>query len=97
MVQGSLPPIFGRDWQPKSHLKFATLLDVETAKAEVMRFVIQRHDGLIALASNIWDHVISKDVKSFDGNSWHEFSKKYVIALGKGQIPNLVHLDLGQP
>lgn len=86
MVQGSLPPIFGKDWQPKSHLKFQTLLDVNSAKAEVMRFVIQRHDGMIALAGNIWDHVIGKDVKSFDGPSWHEFSKKYVIALNKGLI-----------
>ena len=74
-------------WQrlaTKSHLKFTTLLDVNSAKAEVMRFVIQRHDGMIALAANIWDHVISKDVKSFDGTSWHEFGKKYVTALGKG-------------
>ena len=86
MVQGSLPPIFGKDWQPKSHLKFTTLLDVKSAKAEVMRFVIQRHDGMIALAANIWDHVISKDVKSFDGTSWHEFGKKYVTALGKGLV-----------
>ena len=84
MVQGSLPPIFGVDWQAESPLEFANSLDVQSAKSEVMRFVIQRHHGLLALTTNIWNHIIDKDLKVFDGLSWHDFSKSFIRALGKG-------------
>ena len=40
--------------------------------------------ALLALTTNIWNHIIDKDLKVFDGLSWHDFSKSFIRALGKG-------------
>ena len=47
MEQGDLPVIHGADWRPQAPLEFIQQLHADTARSEVLRFVTQRHDGVL--------------------------------------------------
>ena len=83
MAQGDLPEIFGSDWEPKETLDFIQPLLQSAAKREVMLFVAQKHDGRIALISDVWDHLISNEPKQFEGPSWHKFCTRFIHAVSK--------------
>ena len=72
MVQGELPTIRGKDWSPKSPIEFSNPLPADAAKAEVLRYTAERHDGHLQLVGAVWDYVINSET-SFDGKEWFEF------------------------
>jgi len=84
MTQGELPDIFGANWRPEEALNFTQPLDLTTAKAEVLRFIGQRHDAHLFLVANVWDHLTTDLAEPFDGDTWHAFSERFVDGLQRG-------------
>ena len=83
MTQGQMPPIRGKNWRPDSPLDFVNSLPADAAKSELLRFAAERHDGHLQLIAAVWDFV-HRDEQSFDGEQWHEFSNRFIDALGQG-------------
>ena len=83
MTQGQMPPIRGKNWRPDSPLDFVNSLPADAAKSELLRFAAERHDGHLQLIAAVWDFV-HRDEQSFDGEQWHEFSSRFIDALGQG-------------
>ena len=83
MTQGQMPPIRGKNWRPDSPLHFVNSLPADAAKSELLRFAAERHDGHLQLIAAVWDFV-HRDEQSFDGEQWHEFSNRFIDALGQG-------------
>ena len=77
--QSDLPTIWGAGWEPSSALDFPTPLSSSSARAELLRFVVERHDGHLGAAASSWDELGAPE--SFGGEAFHEFSKRYVSAL----------------
>ena len=73
-----LPNMWGEDWIPTEPLDLEIDINAEIAKTELLRYVIERHDGHLQLVSNAWDQTISKKTNSFNGESWHRFSIELV-------------------
>jgi len=84
MTQGAQPMIHGAEWTPSEALTFTQPLLFDAARAEVMRFFAERHEGHVFLAANIWDHLDVDGQHSFDGDSWHTFSQRFVDAFKRG-------------
>jgi len=84
MKQGELPDIFGANWRPDEALNFTQPLDLTTAKAEVLRFIGQRHDAHLFLVANVWDHLTADLAEPFNGDTWHAFSERFVDGLQRG-------------
>lgn len=93
MVQGQRPTIYGEDWAPTAPVTFQHPLPVDAARTEIFRYIAERHDGKLQLIASIWDHVI-RDVSSFDGDSWHEFSTDLVDAVQRGMRARAKIVDL---
>ena len=83
MTQGQMPPIRGKNWRPDSPLGFLNSLPADAAKSELLRFAAERHDGHLQLVAAVWDFV-HREEQSFDGEQWHEFSNRFIDALGQG-------------
>ena len=83
MTQGQMPPIRGKNWRPDSPIDFVNSLPADAAKSELLRFAAERHDGHLQLIAAVWDFV-HRDEQSFDGEQWHEFSNRFIDALGQG-------------
>ena len=83
MTQGQIPPIRGKNWRPDSPLHFVNSLPADAAKSELLRFAAERHDGHLQLIAAVWDFV-HRDEQSFNGEQWHEFSNRFIDALGQG-------------
>lgn len=80
-----LPNMWGEDWIPTEPLDLEMDINAKIAKVELLRYVIERHDGHLQLVSNAWDQIISnKKVKSFNGESWHHFSIELVKLIQEG-------------
>jgi 2-oxoisovalerate dehydrogenase E1 component len=84
MTQGELPDIFGANWRPEEALNFTQPLDLTTAKAEVLRFIGQRHDAHLFLVANVWDHLTADLAEPLNGDTWHAFSERFVDGLQRG-------------
>jgi 2-oxoisovalerate dehydrogenase E1 component len=84
MTQGELPDIFGANWRPEEALNFTQPLDLTTAKAEVLRFIGQRHDAHLFLVANVWDHLTADLAEPLNGDAWHAFSERFVDGLQRG-------------
>ena len=82
MSQGSLPTIRGANWQVGEALQFNNSLPVDAARDELIRFIVERHDGYLEFVSTVWDQVV-RDETSFDGEDWHLFSDRLIDALGR--------------
>ncbi len=84
MKQGAQPIIHGEEWIPEAALTFTQPLLIDAAREEVMRFFTERHEGHVFLAANIWDHLNVDGQTSFDGESWHTFSERFIDAFRRG-------------
>ena len=73
--QQDYPPLWGAGWRPNEPLKFSSSLPQETARSELMRFLIERHDGYVEAAFESWNSLNPPD--RFNGNSFHEFSESF--------------------
>ena len=73
--QQDLPPLWGGGWRPKRPLEFSSPLPQETARSELMRFLVERHDGHIESAFECWNSL--NPPERFDGTSFHEFSESF--------------------
>ena len=95
MTQGQLPTIRGKEWAPSSMLEFVNPLPADAAKNELLRFTAERHDGHLQLVAAVWDFV-HRDEKSYDGESWHDFSNRFTDALRQGLSGRLKVKGLGE-
>ena len=73
--QQDLPPLWGGGWRPKRPLEFSSPLPQETARSELMRFLVERHDGHIESAFECWNSL--NPPERFNGTSFHEFSESF--------------------
>ena len=79
MAQGDLPRIHGSGWKPSAPLTFVAPLVADAARAELLRFIAERHEGLLPVAVDAWaSSVDGADV--FDGPAWHAFSETFMEA-----------------
>ena len=74
MAQGDLPPIRGASWRPDAELNFVASLPSAAARAEVLRFVGERHPGHLLLVAEAWAEAVNK-ATSFDGPAWASFTE----------------------
>ena len=75
MTQGSLPPIHGIDWSPSKALEFTLDLPASTASQEILRFILERHDGHYDLMRTLLEQTPADKV--FDGEGWHDWCKVF--------------------
>lgn len=81
MGEQSQPPlIWGENWKPQIHLEFDSPLIVADARSMMLAEVAQQHDGQLRVFAFIWDE-ITKNVESWDGETWHEFSEEFVAKI----------------
>ena len=74
-----LPNMWGEDWVPTKPLDLVIEINAKIAKIELLRFIVERHDGHLQLISSAWEQVVSKrKTTTFDGDSWHKFSIELV-------------------
>jgi hypothetical protein len=70
-----LPNMWGEDWIPTEPLDLVMEINAKVAKIELLRFIVERHDGHLQLVSSAWEQISSKKkVNTFNGKSWHNFS-----------------------
>jgi len=96
LTQGNLPEIRGIDWQPSAPLKFIRPIPQAAARAEVLRFVSERHDGHLQLVAAVWSHVADDGVSEYDGDSWHSFSQRMIDAIDRGLGARMQVADLDE-
>ena len=77
--QSDLPVIWGAGWEPASAVEFPRPLRSSEVRSELLRFLAERHDGHLIAAASCWDGMNVPG--SFDGKSFHEFSREYVKEL----------------
>ncbi len=77
--QSDLPVIWGAGWEPASAVEFPRPLRPSEVRSELLRFLAERHDGHLIAAASCWDRMSVPG--SFDGESFHEFSREYVKEL----------------
>ena len=92
MAQGDLPRIHGSGWKPSGPLNFTTPLLADAARAELLRFMAERHQGLIPVAVEAWDASVD-GAEVFDGASWHAFSEAFIDAFALRAAEQAGHLD----
>ena len=90
--QSDLSVIWGAGWEPAPALKFSKPLQSEAARAELLRFFAERHDGHLVAAATCWDGMGAPD--SFEGESFHRFSKEFVGAFGDSLLDRLLSPEL---
>ena len=78
-----LPNMWGEGWNPKP-LDLVININSKVAKIEVLRYILERHNGHLNLVSSAWDKIMSKNHSSvFNGDSWHKFSNELVELCSK--------------
>ena len=74
-----LPNMWGENWVPAEPLNLVFEIDAKIAKIELLRFIVERHDGHLQLISSAWEQITSKrNYDGFNGESWHKFSIELV-------------------
>ena len=92
-----LPNMWGEGWNPPKPLELVININSKIAKIEVLRYIIERHNGHLNLVSSAWDKIISKNnVSSFSGDSWHEFSNELVELCSKLIKKQIDALDIDE-
>ena len=79
--QQDLPPLWGAGWRPKAPLDFSSTLPQETARSELMRFLVERHDGHVESGFECWNSL--NPPERFNGNSFHEFCESFCDSFEK--------------
>lgn len=98
MAQGDLPRIHGSGWKPSGPLSFVAPLLADAARAELLRFMAERHQGLLPLAADAWASTVD-GIEVFDGASWHTFSESFLEAFAlraAGQAEPLEGVDAAE-
>ncbi|MAI09707.1 MAG: hypothetical protein CMA08_03880 [Euryarchaeota archaeon] len=98
MAQGDLPRIHGSGWKPSGPLSFVAPLLADAARAELLRFMAERHQGLLPLAADAWASSVD-GIEVFDGASWHTFSESFLEAFAlraAGQAEPLEGVDAAE-
>lgn len=98
MAQGDLPRIHGSGWKPSGPLSFVAPLLADAARAELLRFMAERHQGLLPLAADAWASTVD-GIEVFDGASWHTFSEAFLEAFAlraAGQAEPLEGVDAAE-
>nr|MCS5529379.1 hypothetical protein [Candidatus Poseidoniales archaeon] len=90
--QSDLPVIWGAGWEPAGAVDFSIPLQSSAARAELLRFLAERHDGHLVAAASCWDGMSVPN--SFDGRSFHDFSRQYVKELGDSLQDRLLNPSL---
>ena len=80
--QSDLPVIWGAGWEPAGAVDFSLPLQSSAARAELLRFLAERHDGHLVAAASCWDGMSVP--KSFDGRSFHDLKR---VRQGAGRLP----------
>jgi len=80
-TQQDLPPLWGADWMPTSPLIFSHKINSKEVRKELIRFVIERHDGYVEEITECWDLLNAS--KSFTGDTYHEFCQNFNNELSK--------------
>ncbi len=80
-AQQDLPPLWGADWLPTSPLIFSQKINSKEVRNELIRFVIERHDGYVEVITECWDLLNAS--KSFTGENYHEFCQNFNYELSK--------------
>jgi 2-oxoisovalerate dehydrogenase E1 component len=80
--QSEMPPIYGSEWRPKIHLEFNSPLAETDARAELLRFVAEKHDGHLRVVAFVWSEVAAGIVR-WDGEEYHAFCERLVKAVCK--------------
>ena len=84
MTQSELPNIWGEDWKPRTHLDFNSEVKMDDLKAELVRFITERHDGHLRLVGWLFDEVKEAEgAESLDGPAFHLFSEALVKKLSE--------------
>ena len=79
-----LPNMWGEGWNPPKPLDLVININSKIAKIEVLRYILERHNGYLNLVSSAWNKIISKkNISSFSGDSWYEFSNELVELCSK--------------
>jgi len=92
MAQGDLPRIHGSGWKPSGPLSFVAPLVADAARAELLRFMAERHQGLLPVAVDAWASSIG-GIDVFDGASWHGFSESFLEAFAIRAAEQAGHLE----
>jgi len=90
--QSDLSVIWGAGWRPAHVLEFSKPLQSEAARAELLRFFAERHDGHLIAVATCWDGMDAPD--SFEGESFHRFSKKFVGAFEESLLDRLLSPEI---
>ncbi len=91
-VQTNLPTLWGKYWSPPAPLVFSKNLKSVDVRRELLRFIAERHDGHLTFISSLWDS--TKIPSSFDGHSFHDFSKSFVNSIDISLKERLFSPDL---
>ena len=91
-VQTNLPTLWGKYWSPPTPLVFSKNLKSVDVRRELLRFIAERHDGHLTFISSLWDS--TKIPSSFDGHSFHDFSKSFVNSIDISLKERLFSPDL---
>ncbi len=83
MEPGRKPPMFGKNWHPDKPLQFYRPLHKKGAREECLSFVSQQYPSYLSVVASVWDHQAKNAPEQFEGDSWHEFSRRYCDALGR--------------
>ena len=92
-----LPNMWGEGWNPPKPLDLVININSKVAKIEVLRYILERHNGHLNLVSSAWDKIMSKNnISSFNGDSWHEFSNELVELCSKLIKKRIDTLDIDE-
>ena len=86
MEPGRMPPLFGKNWHPEHPLQFYRPLHKKGAREECLSFVSQQYPSYLSVVATVWDHQEKNAPDQFEGDSWHEFSRRFTEALGREAI-----------
>jgi len=75
-AQSEMPTIWGESWNPKNPLKLTRKLNHKIIRAELLRFIAERHDGHLKLISELLNDLNTSE--EMDGGMFHDFSIIFV-------------------
>ena len=82
-MQAELPMLWGAEWKPRAHLDLASEIHPAAVRAELLRFVAERHDGHLRLLGWMFDEVEEGFGATWEGPEFHLFSETFVQRLGE--------------
>jgi pyruvate/2-oxoglutarate/acetoin dehydrogenase E1 component/TPP-dependent pyruvate/acetoin dehydrogenase alpha subunit len=82
MNHSALPNLWGDGWKPRSHLDLFAPVQRDDVKAELLRFIAERHDGHLRLIGWLFDEVANEfETNEWDGPNLHLFNESFATSL----------------